>query len=155
MEEKAIFAAGCFWHIEEVFSKLKGVVSTRVGYTGGNTKNPTYEQVSSGKTDHAEAIEITFNPKVISYKELLETFWKVHNPTSLNRQGPDIGTNYRSAIFYTNEKQKETAIKSKEEYQKNLAKPIVTEIKKFDIFYPAEEYHQKYFKKNARFSCGI
>ena len=81
MEEKAIFAAGCFWHIEEVFSKLKGVVSTRVGYTGGNTKNPTYEQVSSGKTDHAEAIEITFNPKVISYKELLETFWKVHNPT--------------------------------------------------------------------------
>jgi peptide-methionine (S)-S-oxide reductase len=155
MEEKAIFAAGCFWHIEEVFSKLKGVVSTRVGYTGGNTKNPTYEQVSSGKTDHAEAIEITFNPKVISYKELLETFWKVHNPTSLNRQGPDIGTNYRSAIFYTNEKQKETALKSKEEYQNSITKPIVTEIKKFDVFYPAEEYHQKYFKKNRRFSCGI
>ena len=155
MEEKAIFAAGCFWHIEEVFSKLKGVVSTRVGYTGGNTKNPTYEQVSSGKTDHAEAIEITFNPKVISYKELLETFWKVHNPTSINRQGPDIGTNYRSAIFYTNEKQKETALKSKEEYQNSITKPIVTEIKKFDVFYPAEEYHQKYFKKNRRFSCGI
>jgi peptide-methionine (S)-S-oxide reductase len=155
MEEKAIFAAGCFWHIEEVFSKLKGVVSTRVGYTGGNTKNPTYEQVSSGKTDHAEAIEITFNPKVISYKELLETFWKVHNPTSLNRQGPDIGTNYRSAIFYTNEKQKETALKSKEEYQNSITKLIVTEIKKFDVFYPAEEYHQKYFKKNRRFSCGI
>jgi peptide-methionine (S)-S-oxide reductase len=155
MEEKAIFAAGCFWHIEEVFSKLKGVVSTRVGYTGGNTKNPTYEQVSSGKTDHAEAIEITFNPKVISYKELLETFWKVHNPTSINRQGPDIGTNYRSAIFYTNEKQKETALKSKEEYQNSITKLIVTEIKKFDVFYPAEEYHQKYFKKNRRFSCGI
>jgi len=104
--EMAVFAAGCFWHIEEVFSKLKGVVKTRVGYTGGTTKNPTYEQVSSGKTGHTEAIEITFNPKGITYKELLEVFWKVHNPTTLNRQGPDIGTNYRSAIFYADKKTK-------------------------------------------------
>jgi len=153
--EMAVFAAGCFWHIEEVFSKLKGVVSTRVGYTGGNTKNPTYEQVSSGKTDHAEAIEITFNPKGITYKELLEVFWKVHNPTTLNRQGPDIGTNYRSAIFYADKKQKETAIQSKEEYEKGVTKPIVTEIKQLDTFYPAEEYHQRYFEKHRKFSCNI
>lgn len=155
MEETAIFAAGCFWHIEEAFSKVKGVIRTRVGYTGGITKNPAYEQVSSGKTGHAEAIEVTFNPKEIAYKELLDVFWKVHNPTTLNRQGADIGTNYRSAIFYSDEKQKETAIKSKEEYGKGISRPIVTEIKKFDVFYPAEEYHQKYIKKHGNSSCNI
>jgi peptide-methionine (S)-S-oxide reductase len=154
-EETAIFAAGCFWYIEEVFSKLNGAISTRVGYTGGKTENPSYEQVSSEKTDHAEAIEITFNPKEITYKELLNIFWKVHNPTTINRQGPDIGTNYRSAIFYTNEKQKEIAIKSKEEHSKDFTKPIVTEIKKLDVFYPAEEYHQKYIKKHGNGSCNI
>jgi peptide-methionine (S)-S-oxide reductase len=155
IEETAIFAAGCFWHVEEVFSKVKGVIKTRVGYTGGITKNPAYEQVSSGKTGHAEAIEVSFNPKEIAYKELLNIFWKVHNPTSLNRQGADVGTNYRSSIFYTNEKQKEIALKSKEEYGKDFSKPIVTEIKKLDIFYPAEEYHQKYIKKHSNASCGV
>ena len=155
IEETAIFAAGCFWHVEEVFSKVKGVIKTRVGYTGGITKNSGYEQVSSGKTGHAEAIEVTFNPKEITYKELLNIFWKVHNPTSLNRQGADVGTNYRSSIFYTNEKQKEIALESKEEHSKYFSKPIVTEIKKLDIFYPAEEYHQKYIKKHSNASCGV
>jgi peptide-methionine (S)-S-oxide reductase len=152
--ETAVFAAGCFWHVEEIFSKARGVVKTRVGYTGGEGDNPTYYEVSSGKTGHAEAIEIVFDSNKISYKELLEIFWKMHNPTSLNRQGPDIGTNYRSVIFYTNKKQKDIAIKSKEEIQKKFDKPIVTEIKKLTIFYPAEEYHQKYNQKHGG-SCHI
>jgi peptide-methionine (S)-S-oxide reductase len=156
MEEQiAIFGAGCFWHVEEVFSKIKGVIKTRVGYTGGGTKNPTYEQVSSGKTGHAEAIEIIFDSEKITYKELLDVFWKMHNPTSLNRQGPDIGTNYRSAIFCLNQKQKEIAIKSKKENQKNFTNPIVTNITMAGVFYPAEEYHQKYFKKHENASCRI
>jgi peptide-methionine (S)-S-oxide reductase len=148
--KKAIFTEGCFWHVEEVFSKIDGVIKTKVGYAGGQTKNPTYEQVSSGKTGHAEAIEITYNPEKISYEKLLDIFWLIHDPTSLNRQGADIGTNYRSAIFYIGKEQKGIAIKSRKEHQEKLRKPIVTEITKASEFYPAEEYHQKYFQKAKR-----
>ncbi len=154
MIEKAIFAAGCFWHVEEIFSKVPGVIKTKVGYTGGSTKNPTYKEVTSGSTNHAEAIEITFDPSKISYEKLLDVFWKMHDPTTLNKQGPDIGTNYRSAIFYLDENQKQIALKSKQEFQKKLDRPIVTKIVKATDFYPAEEYHQKYFEKQGR-SCHI
>ncbi len=152
-KEIAILAAGCFWHVERAFSKVKGVIATRVGYTGGHVKNPTYEQVSSGKTGHAEAIEITFDPAKAGYEEILEAFWTIHNPTSLNRQGADIGTNYRSGIFYLNGKQKKEAEKSKKEAQKKFDKPIATEITKAGEFFEAEEYHQKYFERRAGLSC--
>jgi peptide-methionine (S)-S-oxide reductase len=148
--EKAYFAAGCFWHVQEEFDSLEGVIKTRVGYTGGNTKNPTYEQVSSGKTGHAEVIEIIFNPKIISYEKLLDVFWEIHNPTTLNRQGADIGSNYRSSIFYINKNQKKIAEKSKQKAQKKFNNPIVTKIVKASKFYPAEEYHQKYNEKKER-----
>jgi peptide-methionine (S)-S-oxide reductase len=150
MKEKAIFAAGCFWHVQDVFSKIPGIIKTTVGYTAGKIKNPTYEQVSYGKTGHVEAIEIIFDSDKIKYEKLLETFWKIHDPTTLNRQGADIGTNYRSAIFYFNEKEREIAEKSKQEIQKKYDKPIVTEITKAKTFYPAEEYHQKYLEKNGQ-----
>jgi peptide-methionine (S)-S-oxide reductase len=157
--EIAIFAGGCFWHIQYAFSKVSGVVSTEAGYIGGDEKSfpsPTYEQVSSHRTGYAEAVKIEFNPKETSYEKLLEIFWKEHNPTTLNRQGLDIGTNYRSAIFYTNKKQLELAEKSKKEAQKSLRKPIVTEITKAGTFFRAEEYHQDYVKKHGGVdSCPI
>lgn len=152
--ETIILAAGCFWHVEKEFSKIPGVIETTVGYTGGKTKDPSYEKISSGKTGHAEAIKIIFNPKKISFENILSKFWTIHNPTSLNRQGPDVGTNYRSAIFYITEKQKTEAEKSKKKFQEMFDKPIVTEILKASEFYPAEEYHQRYFDKN-NFSCQI
>ena len=149
---KAIFGAGCFWGIEEAFRKLKGVVKTEVGYTGGNKENPKYEDVCHGKTGHAEAVYIEFNPKEISYKELLDFFWKIHNPTTKNRQGPDIGIQYRSAIFCHNAEQEQDAKEVKEKLnpsaQKTFGNDIVTEIKSASKFYRAEEYHQKYFEKN-------
>ena len=151
--EKATFAAGCFWGAEAVFEKIKGVEKTTVGYIGGKTKNPTYEEVCTDKTGHAEAIEIIYNPKIISYNELLETFWMMHDPTQKNRQGPDIGTQYRSAIFYHNLEQKEIAEKSKIQKEKNLGIKIQTEITQATEFYPAEEYHQKYLKKQGQKSC--
>ena len=151
--EKATFAAGCFWGIEAAFREIKGVTDVISGYIGGNTKNPTYEQVCSGKTGHAEAVEITFNPEIVSYKKLLEIFWKVHNPISLNRQGLDIGTNYRSAIFYHDEKQKQEAIESMKNAQKIFKDKIVTKITKASEFYKAEEYHQKYLEKHGRHIC--
>ena len=146
--ETATFAAGCFWHVEEAFRKVKGVVNAMVGYTGGKMKNPTYKAVCSNETGHAEAVHIEFNPKVVSYEELLDVFWEIHDPTQLNRQGLDIGTQYRSAIFCHNERQKKAAIKSKEEQQKKLKGKIVTQIAPIEEFYKAEEYHQKYFEKN-------
>jgi len=152
--EKATFAAGCFWGIQQVFDETPGVVETTVGYTGGNVKNPSYEQVSSEKTGHTESIEVEFDPKKISYEKMLEVFWKHHNPTTLNGQGPDIGTQYRSAIFYHNDRQKKLAEKSKKEMQKKFEKPIVTEIVKAGQFYPAEDYHQKYYKAH-RVSCPV
>lgn len=146
--EKATFAAGCFWCVEAVFQRLKGVKSVVSGYTGGTKPNPTYEEVCSGSTGHAETAQITFNPKQISYGKLLDVFWKAHDPTQLNRQGPDVGEQYRSAIFYHDEKQKKLAEKSKAEEQKNFDKPIVTEIKPLTKFYKAEDYHQNYYSNN-------
>lgn len=149
--QKATFAAGCFWHVEEAFMHLNGVLTTSVGYIGGKMKNPTYEDVCTDKTGHAEAVQIEFNPKEVSYEELLKKFWEIHKPTQFNKQGPDVGTQYRSAIFYHNEEQKETAIISKEKLQKSdryKNKKIFTEIVKAGKFYPAEEYHQKYFQKH-------
>jgi peptide-methionine (S)-S-oxide reductase len=142
---KAIFAAGCFWCIQEIYDAMDGVTKTTVGYIGGNTQSPTYEDVCTGDTNHAEAIEIEYDETIIKFETLLNTFWEIHDPTTLNRQGPDVGTQYRSAIFYTNEEQR---IKS-EESKKNLNinkfnGKIVTEITKATTFYPAEEYHQHY-----------
>ena len=150
--EKATFAAGCFWHVEEVFTKTKGVKSTAVGYTGGYTDNPTYEDVCTDKTGHAEAIQVEFDPAEISYSDLVKVFFENHNPTTPNRQGPDIGIQYRSAIFYHNTEQEQTAKEVKEKLnpfaQQTFGSDIVTEIKSVSTFYRAEEYHQKYFQKN-------
>jgi methionine-S-sulfoxide reductase len=148
--ELAIFAAGCFWGVEEIFRKANGVIATRVGYTGGKTEHPTYETVKTGKTGHAEAIEIEYDPKVVSYDDLLNLFFRLHDPTTLNRQGNDIGTQYRSTIFYSDEDQRIAAsekIKSLNEMKK-FARPIATTIEKLGVFYSAEEYHQKYLQKN-------
>ena len=148
---KATFAAGCFWHVEDLLSKTKGVTSTKVGYTGGQLPNPTYEEVCTDRTGHAEAVEVEYNPDEISFEELVNVFWNNHNPTTLNRQGPDIGIQYRSAIFYHNDEQKQIAEKSKQELDSSnrYDNPIVTEILPAPTFYNAEEYHQKYFQKNG------
>ena len=144
--QKAIFAAGCFWGVESNFRKVEGVISTRVGYTGGSFSEPTYKQVCSLNTGHAEAIEITFDPSKVTYDELLEVFWSIHDPTTLNRQGPDVGTQYRSTIFYINSEQKEKALNSKTrlEASKRFRRPIVTQIVPASDFWKAEEYHQQY-----------
>ena len=146
--KKAMFGAGCFWGVEYNFSKLEGVSEVVSGYSGGKTSNPTYEQVCSNSTEHAEVVMIDYDETVISYEDLLDSFWKKHDPTTLNRQGLDIGNQYRSAIFYYDEEQKELAQKSLDEFQKKLNKKIVTEITKADTFWKAEEYHQKYFEKH-------
>ncbi len=148
---KATFGAGCFWHVEDLFRKTKGVTSTKVGYTGGNLTDPTYEEVCTDRTGHAEAVEIEYNPDEISYDELLNIFWNNHDPTSLNRQGPDVGIQYRSSIFVHDESQKQTAEKSKEKLNSSgkFSKTIVTEIIPSPEFYTAEEYHQKYFQKHG------
>jgi len=151
--EKAIFAGGCFWGVEALFQELEGVVDTTVGYTGGHTENPTYSDVCSHTTGHAEAVEVVYDPAKVSYAELCAYFWRLHDPTTVNRQGPDVGDQYRSAIFYLTDKQKETAGKAKVEAQKKWKKPIVTEIVKAGTFYPAEAYHQDYFKKNGGHGC--
>ena len=150
IKEIATIGAGCFWHIEEFYSCKKGVLSTRVGYMGGNTPNPTYKSVCEGKTGHAEVTEITFNSKIISYKKIIDFFWKIHDPCSLNRQGPDIGTQYRSVIFCYNKKQEKECLRQKKLLEENkiVSDKIVSEIAKATKFYEAEEYHQKYFKKN-------
>ena len=151
--KKATFAAGCFWHVEEIFSKTFGVKSTQVGYTGGHLENPTYEQVCTDRTGHAEAIEIEYEPDEISYKDLLKIFFENHNPTTPNRQGPDIGIQYRSAIFCHDVEQEELAKEVKDKLnpiaKERFGNEIVTEIKSSVPFYRAEEYHQKYFEKNG------
>jgi peptide-methionine (S)-S-oxide reductase len=149
--ETATFANGCFWCTEAVFQRLKGVTSVQSGYSGGHVDNPTYEQVCSGNTGHAEALQITYDPDQISFAELLEVFWKTHDPTTLNRQGNDVGTQYRSAIFYHNEEQKKLAetYKKKLDEEKVWDDPIVTEITPFTNFYPAENYHKDYFNRNG------
>jgi len=148
---KATFGAGCFWHVEDLLNKTQGVISTAVGYIGGQLPNPTYEEVCTDQTGHAEAVEVEFDANVISYEELLDVFWHNHNPTTLNRQGPDIGNQYRSVIFYHDEQQKIIAEKSKKslDSSKSFNDPIVTEIVPAPKFYKAEEYHQKYFKKQG------
>lgn len=153
--ETAFFGAGCFWHIEEEFSKLEGVKETKVGYMGGKTGNPTYEEVCSNTTGHIETTKVIFNPEEISYKELLDKFWHIHNPTSKDAQGPDIGKQYRSVIFCTTEKQRTEARQSKAQAQKLFSNPIVTEIQNAKIFYLAEEYHQHYVKKHGVDTCRI
>ena len=147
---KAIFAAGCFWCTEEAFEKVPGVVSAVSGYTGGTVKNPSYEQVSSGRTGHAEAVEVTFDPAKVTYEQLLDVFWVNHDPTVTNRQFCDSGTQYRPAIFYLNDEQKRLAEASKAKWEKMkpFKQPILTEITKAGPFYPAEDYHQDYYKKN-------
>jgi peptide-methionine (S)-S-oxide reductase len=148
--EKAIFAAGCFWCTEEAFEKVPGVVSAVSGYTGGTVKNPSYEQVSSGRTGHAEAVEVTFDPAKVTYEQLLDVFWVNHDPTVTNRQFCDSGTQYRPAIFYLSDEQKRLADASKAKWEKMkpFKQPILTEITKAGPFYPAEDYHQDYYKKN-------
>lgn len=153
MIEKATFGAGCFWGVEAEFRKVDGVTDVAVGYSGGTTKDPTYKDVCSGATGHAEVVEVEYDPSKVSYEELLEVFWNNHDPTTPNRQGWDIGTQYRSAIFYHSPEQEATARASKDKIQERFKKPIVTEITPASEFYRAEEYHQRYFEKNrlARF----
>ena len=143
-----MFGAGCFWGVEYNFSKLDGVNEVLSGYSGGKTPDPTYEQVCSNSTNHAEVVLIEFDPSVISYEELLNSFWEKHDPTTLNRQGPDVGTQYRSAIFYFDEEQRNLAQESLNKLQQKLKNKIVTEITEADTFWKAEEYHQKYFEKH-------
>ena len=152
--EKALFGAGCFWGVEEKFCKTPGVINTLVGYSGGNTINPSYESVCQGNTNHTEVVLVEFDNSKISYEELLMIFWKCHDPTTLNRQGPDIGTQYRSAIYYYNEDQKNKSINSKSRYENNSGLHIVTEISEAKEFYKAEEYHQKYIQKTGLY-CAI
>ena len=149
----AIFGAGCFWGIEVAFGKVKGVTSTSVGYTGGATDNPTYEQVCTGKTNHAEVVWVEFDPSSVSYEELLDVFWGCHDPTTLNRQGPDRGTQYRSVIFFADPAQEAAAIKSKEQNSGRFPNPIVTEITAESKYYIAEDYHQQYLAKRGLENC--
>jgi peptide-methionine (S)-S-oxide reductase len=152
---EATFGAGCFWGVEEAFRKLDGVLETEVGYEGGNVENPTYEQVCTDKTGHAEVVHLTFDPEKISYKDLLEKFWEIHDPTQMNKQGPDIGSQYRSVIFYHTAEQKEQAEKAKAELQASgkQSGDVVTAIEEAQPFYRAEDYHQKYVMKTGRNVC--
>lgn len=152
---KATFAAGCFWGVEEAFRHIKGVSATTVGYTGGTLKNPTYQDVCSGRTGHAEAVEVEFDPAQVSYEQLLSVFWQSHDPTTPNRQGPDVGTQYRSAIFFHDAAQEASARNSKAvlEKMKIYKRPIVTEIVPASDFYRAEDYHQQYLEKRGAKSC--
>jgi peptide-methionine (S)-S-oxide reductase len=153
VEKKATFGAGCFWGVEAAFRQLDGVSATRVGYSGGHTENPTYEDVCSHGTGHAEVVEVTYDPERVSYEQLLETFWAKHDPTQLNRQGWDIGDQYRSAIFVYDDEQQEAAVRSKAQEQTRYRKPIVTQIEPAQTFYEAEDYHQQYLEKRGRATC--
>jgi peptide-methionine (S)-S-oxide reductase len=154
---KATFAAGCFWGVEDAFRQVKGVKSTTVGYTGGSSKNPSYKEVCTGRTGHAEAVEVEFDPAEVSYLELLAVFWKSHDPTTVNRQGPDVGTQYRSGIFFHDVAQEKDARDSKAVLEKQgvFKRPIVTEIAPATEFYRAEDYHQQYFEKQGIKACHL
>ncbi len=154
---KATFGAGCFWGVEEEFRKVPGVLATAVGYSGGKTDNPTYEDVCSDETGHAEVVEVEYDPAKVSYDQLLEIFWNNHNPTTLNRQGPDVGSQYRSAIFFHTPEQQAAARASKERLEKSgrFNRPVVTEITPASRFWRAEEYHQKYFEKRGGGACHV
>lgn len=153
--EKATFGAGCFWGVEAAFRNVDGVISTAVGYLGGTLSNPTYEKVCSGRTGHAEVVEVLYDPAKVSYATLLDRFWELHDPTQLNRQGPDVGTQYRSAIFYHTPEQEQLARASKEKLEQSgvYKRPIVTEITPASTFYQAEDYHQQYLEKRGLASC--
>jgi peptide-methionine (S)-S-oxide reductase len=153
--EKATFAAGCFWGVESAFREIPGVTDAQVGYIGGSNQNPTYREVCTDRTGHAEAVEVTFDPARVSYEQLLDAFWSLHDPTTLNRQGPDVGSQYRSAIFFHSPAQEAAARASKEKVQAQFRKPIVTEITPAPAFFRAEEYHQRYFEKQGLPSCHI
>lgn len=155
--EVATFGAGCFWGIEETFANVPGVRSTAVGYSGGSYENPSYRDVCSGRTGHAEVVEVTYDPSEISYEDLLRIFWENHNPTTLNRQGPDVGQQYRSAVFFHTPEQEALARKSKEDLDRSgtFRKPIVTEITPASTFYRAEDYHQRYLQKRGMGACHI
>ena len=153
----ATFGAGCFWGVEAAFRKIPGVTATETGYAGGATRNPQYEEVCTGRTGHAEAVRLQYDPDVVSYQELLDTFWSIHDPTQKNRQGPDIGTNYHSVIFYHDPEQKAAALRSKEEIERSgrFKRPVVTEIVPATVFWMAEEYHQRYFERHGGPGCHI
>ena len=151
--KQAMFGAGCFWGVQYNFDQIKGVVETEVGYAGGHTENPTYKEVCTDKTGHAEVVHLRYDPEVVSYEELLKFFWENHDPTTLNRQGPDVGSQYCSVIFYYDDEQKIVAEKSKQELSAKYSNPIVTEIVPASTFYKAEEYHQKYFEKTGQKVC--
>ncbi len=155
--EKATFAAGCFWGVEATFRQIPGVLATRAGYSGGHTDSPTYKEVCTDRTGHAEAVEVEFDPGKVRYEELLKVFWENHDPTQLNRQGPDWGTQYRSAIFFHNAQQEAAAKASKESLEKShrYSKPIVTQIVPAERFFEAEDYHQQYLEKRGLASCHI
>jgi len=155
--QEATFGAGCFWGVQYDFDQVNGVVRTTAGYMGGSKENPTYEEVCSNTTGHAEVVHLEFDEQIVTYEELLNVFWKMHDPTQKNRQGVDIGLQYRSVIFYHTDEQKKKAEESKQKLEevKAFKKPIATQIEKASIFYPAEEYHQEYFKKNGVTGCRI
>jgi peptide-methionine (S)-S-oxide reductase len=155
MTETATFGAGCFWGIEANFRRIPGVVDAAVGYSGGHTENPTYKDVCTDETGHAEVVQVTFDPTKVTYEQLLDAFWKMHDPTQVNRQGPDFGSQYRTAIFYHSPEQKASAVKSKAALQAsgNSRRPIATEITEAGPFYRAEEYHQRYLEKRGATSC--
>ena len=153
--ERATFAAGCFWGVEAAFRQIHGVLQTAVGYTGGHVPDPTYERVCRHRTGHAEAVEVWFDPAQVSYAQLLQTFWRIHNPTTRNRQGFDFGSQYRSAIFYHDAGQQEAAIASRDAEQQSVRRQIVTQITPASAFYRAEEYHQCYLEKHGRTSCAV
>ncbi len=153
--EKAIFGAGCFWQVEIDFANVDGVAATAVGYSGGHVAAPTYQQVCGGRTGHAEVVEVEYDPEKVSYEQLLDLFWESHDPTQVNRQGPDIGHQYRSAIFYTTPRQHEAAMASKARAQTHTGRPIATEVTAASEFYPAEDYHQRYLEKRGMATCRV
>jgi peptide-methionine (S)-S-oxide reductase len=153
--EKAIFGAGCFWQVEIDFANLEGVTATAVGYSGGHVAAPSYQEVCGGRTGHAEVVEVEYDPEKVSYDQLLDLFWESHDPTQVNRQGPDIGHQYRSAIFYTTPQQHEAAVASKTRVQAQTSRPIATEITEASEFYPAEDYHQRYLEKRGMATCRV
>jgi peptide-methionine (S)-S-oxide reductase len=155
--EKALFALGCFWGSEAAFRQVPGVAATTVGYSGGSTVNPTYKEVCTDRTGHAEVVEVEFNPEVVSFEDLLRVFWDSHDPTTRNRQGPDVGTQYRSAVFYFTPVQEAAARNSKQAIEQSgkFSRPIVTEITAAGPFYRAEEYHQQYLEKNGQAACHL
>jgi peptide-methionine (S)-S-oxide reductase len=153
--EKATFAAGCFWGVEAAFRQVPGVLATRVGYTGGSREQPSYEEVCTGRTGHAEAVEVEFDPARVTYDQLLDLFWQEHDPTTLNRQGPDRGTQYRSAVFFHSPEQEAAAQASRDRVQSRTRKQVVTEIAPAGEFWPAEEYHQRYLEKRGLATCAI